>query len=149
VPDTTPLTTAVARLADRLRALPESALRRGAEAQGRSLARELAYRAQRLEFPEAEPLELPDAGPFAVGDQLAVAGHDLVAALREVDAAGAAAVPTAAGATEAAETAREFGAPEEPYGPGPAVDVAGEIESALALVERTERLISGAVTSRR
>lgn len=117
--ETTPLTTAVTRLADRLRALPESALRRGPEAQGRALARELARRAQRLEFPGAEPRELPDAGPFAVGDQLAVAGHDLVAALREVDAAALC---------------------EGAY---------GEVESAVALVEEADERISDTVTSRR
>jgi len=88
VRDTTPLITAVRLLADRLRTLPESALRRGAAAEGLSLARELAARAQRLEFPGRTPCELPDAGPFAAGDQLAVAGHDLAAVLREVDAPG-------------------------------------------------------------
>ncbi|MGP4113945.1 hypothetical protein ACTWP5_23920 [Streptomyces sp. 4N509B] len=105
----------VERLSDRLRALPESALRRGAAARGLALARELARRAHRLEPPDptrpalpaepggsalpAEPgespapagaaggpspreRELPDAGIYAVGDQLAVAGHDLVEALR-------------------------------------------------------------------
>ncbi|MGW7553117.1 hypothetical protein, partial [Streptomyces rimosus] len=47
-----------------------------------ALARELADRAQRLESPRREPYELPDAGMFAVGDQVAVAGHDLVEAVR-------------------------------------------------------------------
>ncbi|MBO8190468.1 hypothetical protein ITI46_01860 [Streptomyces oryzae] len=80
--DIRPLTDAVERLADRLRALPESALRQGAAAEGLSLARELALLAQRLEFPERGMSRvLPDAGVFAVGDQLAVAGHDVVAAL--------------------------------------------------------------------
>ncbi|MFI5809203.1 hypothetical protein [Streptomyces sp. NPDC051561] len=75
--DTTPLLTAVERLADRLRTTPESRLRQGAAASGLALARELALRAQRLEFPGREPLEIPDAGMFAVADQLAVAGRDL------------------------------------------------------------------------
>lgn len=127
MPETTPLTTAVTRLADRLRALPESALRRGPEAQGRALARELARRAQRLEFPGAEPRELPDAGPFAVGDQLAVAGHDLVAALREVDATALCEADAAA----------------------PCEGAYGEVESAVALVEEADGRISDTVTSRR
>ncbi|NSC22115.1 hypothetical protein FM076_13310 [Streptomyces albus subsp. chlorinus] len=66
--------------------MPQSTLRRGAAAEGLALARELALRAQRLEFPEGGGpggRELPDAGIFAVGDQLAVAGHDLAAALEE------------------------------------------------------------------
>jgi hypothetical protein len=83
VPDTSPLNAAVDRLADRLRALPRSALLRGAAADGYALAAELALRAQRLEFPGRAPRVLPDAGMFAVGDQLAVVGHDLAAALAE------------------------------------------------------------------
>ncbi|CAM5585368.1 hypothetical protein GCM10010329_75690 [Streptomyces spiroverticillatus] len=79
--DTTPLLTAVERLADRLRSTPESRLRRGAAAEGLALARELALRAQRLEFPDREPRELPDAGLFSVADQLAVAGRDLALAM--------------------------------------------------------------------
>ncbi|RLL67214.1 hypothetical protein [Streptomyces sp. Z26] len=79
--DTTSLTRPVDRLADRLRATPQSALRRGAAAEGLALARELARRAQELEFPGSAPYELPDAGPFAVGDQLSVTGHDLALAL--------------------------------------------------------------------
>lgn len=84
--DTAPLISAVQPAADRLRTLPESALRRGAAAEGLALARELAARAQRLEFPGRTPRELPDAGVFAVGDQLLVAAHDLAEILREVDA---------------------------------------------------------------
>ncbi|MBD3934483.1 hypothetical protein IF129_23330 [Streptomyces chumphonensis] len=80
--DVTPLTTAVDALADRLRAMPQSALRRGASARALELARDLADRAQRLEEPDRPPRELPDAGLFAVGDQVAVAGHDLAEALR-------------------------------------------------------------------
>nr|WP_206322993.1 hypothetical protein [Streptomyces sp. HNM0575] len=77
---------AVQPAADRLRTLPESALRRGAASEGLVLARELAVRAQRLEFPGRDPLELPDVGVFAVGDQLLVAAHDLAEIVREVDA---------------------------------------------------------------
>ncbi len=79
--DTTPLLTAVERLADRLRSTPESRLRRGAAADGLALARELALRAQRLEFPGRAPRVLPDAGLFSVADQLAVAGRDLALAM--------------------------------------------------------------------
>ena len=81
MPDTTPLITAAERLADRLRALPQSALRRGAAAEGLALARELAQRAQRLEEPGRTPRELPDAGLFVTGDQVAVAAHDFLEAL--------------------------------------------------------------------
>jgi hypothetical protein len=77
------LDTAVDRAADRLRAAPESRLRRGAAAAGLRVARELAVRAQVLEHPAGLPRELPDAGIHTVGDQLAVAGHDLAQALRE------------------------------------------------------------------
>ncbi|WP_208870178.1 hypothetical protein [Streptomyces monomycini] len=77
-----PLQTAVEALADRLRALPQSALARGAAAEALALARELAVRAQHVEEPGREPREIPDAGMFAVGDQVAVAGHDLVEAVR-------------------------------------------------------------------
>ncbi|MEU8350908.1 MULTISPECIES: hypothetical protein [unclassified Streptomyces] len=94
--DLTPLDTAVERLAGKLRAAPQSALRRGAAAEGLELARELARRAQRIEFPDREPAELPDAGVFVVGDQVAVAGHDLAEALR-----------TARG--DAGDAGREFG----------------------------------------
>lgn len=85
--DTAPLTTAVQLLTDRLRTLPESALRRGAAAEGLALACELARRAQALEFPGSTPRDLPDVGVFAVGDQLAVSAHDLAEIVREVDAA--------------------------------------------------------------
>ncbi|MDT9685994.1 hypothetical protein RND61_28565 [Streptomyces sp. TRM76323] len=79
--DTTELDEAVSRLADRLRAAPQSRLRQGAAAEGLALARELAARAQRWEG-TAETRVMPDAGVFAVGDQLAVAGADLAEALR-------------------------------------------------------------------
>ncbi|MET9509929.1 hypothetical protein ABZX62_15975 [Streptomyces flavidovirens] len=79
--DTTPLTAAVDRFADRLRAAPQSRLQRGAAAEGLALARELSVRAQRVEEPGAEPRIMPDAGVFAVADQLTVAGHDLAHAL--------------------------------------------------------------------
>ncbi|AOP45492.1 hypothetical protein [Streptomyces lydicus] len=80
--DVTPLQTAVDALADRLRTLPQSRLDQGAAAEALALARQLAARAQLIERPGETPYELPDAGMFAAGDQLAVAGHDLVEALR-------------------------------------------------------------------
>jgi hypothetical protein len=82
VPTTDELHAAVDLLSDRLRALPESRLRRGPAAAALTLARELAERARRLERSPRPPAELPEAGIYAVGDQLAVAGHDLAEALR-------------------------------------------------------------------
>ncbi|MER6393100.1 hypothetical protein ACFXEL_05340 [Streptomyces sp. NPDC059382] len=98
--DTSPLTLVVERFADRLRATPQSRLQRGAAAEALELARELAVRAQRLESaasaaeagtaPGAAPARVvPDAGIFVVGDQVAVAGLDLVEALRATAAAPA------------------------------------------------------------
>ncbi|WP_435189018.1 hypothetical protein [Streptomyces sp. bgisy126] len=84
--DTSDLTAAVERFADRLRAAPQSRLQRGAAAEGLALARELAVRAQRAEDPDGEPRTMPDAGVFAVADQLAVAGSDLAEALRTAPA---------------------------------------------------------------
>ncbi|WP_030810397.1 hypothetical protein [Streptomyces sp. NRRL S-337] len=91
--DVTPLQTAVDALADRLRALPQSRLSQGAAAEGLALARELATRAQLIERPGEPPRPFPDAGMFAVGDQLAVAGHDLVEALRAAAAGPAGSGP--------------------------------------------------------
>ncbi|MFF8832631.1 hypothetical protein [Streptomyces sp. NPDC015131] len=80
--DTTELTAAAERFADRLRAAPQSRLQRGAAAEGLALARDLARRAQRLEEPGTPPRTMPDAGVFAVGDQLVVAARDLAEILR-------------------------------------------------------------------
>ncbi|PKV86137.1 hypothetical protein [Streptomyces sp. TLI_146] len=99
--DVTPLLAAVDRFADRLRAAPESRLRRGAAATGLALARELSTRAQRAETPDAEPRVMPDAGAFAVADQVAVAGRDLAEALR-TGAAPAASLAEAVGLVEEA-----------------------------------------------
>ncbi|MFD7341024.1 hypothetical protein ACFV98_34300 [Streptomyces violascens] len=79
--DVNPLILAVDRFADRLRAAPESRLRRGAAAEGLALARELAVRAQRVEDAGCEPRIMPDAGVFAVADQVMAAGRDLAQAL--------------------------------------------------------------------
>ncbi|MDV9187906.1 hypothetical protein R6L23_06715 [Streptomyces sp. SR27] len=84
--DTSELTAAVERFADRLRAAPQSRLQRGAAAEGLALARKLAARAQRVEDPEREPRTMPDAGVFTVADQLAVAGNDLAEILRTAPA---------------------------------------------------------------
>ncbi|MDN3293139.1 hypothetical protein QWM81_03565 [Streptomyces ficellus] len=84
--DTTELTVAVERFADRLRAAPQSRLQRGAAAQGLALARELSLRAQRIEAPDAPPRTMPDAGIFAVADQLVVACNDLAEVLRTAPA---------------------------------------------------------------
>jgi len=72
---------AVDRLAGRFRALPQSRLRGGVAEAGLALARELSAEAQQIEFPGCEVRLIPDEGVFVVGDQLAVAGHDLAAAL--------------------------------------------------------------------
>lgn len=88
--DTTRLTAAVDRFADRLRAAPQSRLQRGAAAEGLALARELSVRAQRIEAsergpdggPDEPPRIMPDAGVFVVADQLTVAAGDLAEALR-------------------------------------------------------------------
>ncbi|GGV21615.1 hypothetical protein GCM10010495_41530 [Kitasatospora herbaricolor] len=85
MPEPTPLTEAVDRLADRFRAMPQSRLLAAVPghlsraAAGLALARTLAAVAQALEG--LQPRPFPDAGAFAAGDQLAVAGHDLAAAL--------------------------------------------------------------------
>ncbi|MFJ7271446.1 hypothetical protein ACIQV3_33215 [Streptomyces sp. NPDC099050] len=110
--DTSPLTAAVERFADRLRAAPQSRLQQGAAEVALDLARELSLRAQRLEAAAAgggdagdageaagaaPARTMPDAGIFVVGDQLAVAGLDLAEALYAA-AAGSGGSP---GATDA------------------------------------------------
>lgn len=93
--DTSPLTVAVERFADRLRSAPQSRLQRGAAAEALELARELAVRAQRLEDAALDPRGaaparvVPDAGVFVVGDQVAVTGQDLAEALRATAATAA------------------------------------------------------------
>ncbi len=75
---------AVDLLADRFRAMPQSRLLGAVPgypsraAAGLALARRLAAAA--LAAAGEQPRELPDAGAFAVGDQVAVAGHELWAA---------------------------------------------------------------------
>lgn len=100
--DTTELTTAVDRFADRLRVAPQSRLQRGAAAEALALARELALRAQRIEDPEREPRTMPDMGLFAVADQVMVAGTDLAEALRTAPSRRTAEVDEAAHLVKAA-----------------------------------------------
>ncbi|MFJ8016385.1 hypothetical protein [Streptomyces sp. NPDC096339] len=97
--DTSPLTAAVDRFADRLRAAPQSRLRQGAAEAALELARELSARAQALEGAPAGAegsavREMPDEGLFVVGDQVAVAGADLAEALRGVPAQDGAKAPS-------------------------------------------------------
>ncbi|WP_371479797.1 hypothetical protein [Kitasatospora sp. NBC_00315] len=85
MPEPTLLVDAVDRLADRFRSMPQSRLLAAVPghpsraAAALALARGLAAAALALEG--AGPREFPDAGAFAAGDQLAVAGHELAAAL--------------------------------------------------------------------
>jgi hypothetical protein len=106
MPDPALLLSAVDRLADRFRSMPQGRLMApvpghpSRAAAALELARRLTAGAQAVERGEggftAGLRTLPDAGPFAAGDQLAVAGHDLAAAL--ADLPGDAQVPTADGA---------------------------------------------------
>ncbi|MFI9329720.1 hypothetical protein ACIGZJ_19520 [Kitasatospora sp. NPDC052868] len=85
MPEATPLVEAVDSLADRFRSMPQSRLlgavpgHASRAAAALVLARWLAGAAQAVEGLPVR--DFPDAGAFAVGDQLAVAGHDLAAAL--------------------------------------------------------------------
>ncbi|WP_380285663.1 hypothetical protein [Kitasatospora purpeofusca] len=100
------LAEAVDALADRFRAMPQSRLlgavpgHPSRAAAGLALARRLAAAAQAAEAARvdggaggAAPRELPDAGAFAVGDQLAVVGHDLAAALAALPGDAVVALP--------------------------------------------------------
>ncbi|MET9614253.1 hypothetical protein [Kitasatospora indigofera] len=106
MPEPTPLTEAVDRLADRFRAMPQSRLLAAVPGHASratavlALARTLAAVALALEGRQPRPF--PDAGAFAAGDQLAVAGHDLAAAL-------AALGPAAGPATGSAGTSGDGG----------------------------------------
>ncbi|WP_441250559.1 hypothetical protein [Kitasatospora sp. McL0602] len=77
------LVEAVEKLADRFRSMPQSRLLGAVPgygsraAAGLALARELAAAA--LAVAGEQPREFPEVGAFAVGDQLAVAGHELAA----------------------------------------------------------------------
>ncbi|WP_052397735.1 hypothetical protein [Streptomyces sp. NRRL F-5123] len=73
------LSAAVERLAGRLRSLSQRRLQSGAAAAGLDLARWLDREAQLLEFPGREPYVMADEGVFVVGDQLSLAGRELLA----------------------------------------------------------------------
>ncbi|MFE3879691.1 hypothetical protein ACFXPX_35490 [Kitasatospora sp. NPDC059146] len=95
--DVQPLVVAVDGLADRFRSLPQSKLlgavpgHASRAAAVLALARRLAALALAVEGgPERE---FPDAGAFAAGDQLAVAGHDLAAALAALPEGAVVALP--------------------------------------------------------
>ncbi|MDY0815682.1 hypothetical protein [Kitasatospora purpeofusca] len=112
------LAEAVDALADRFRAMPQSRLlgavagHSSRAAAGLALARWLAVTARAAEAVGADggseagsdgvpAHELPDAGAFAVGDQLAVVGHDLAAALAALPGDAAVALPDGPVAAEA------------------------------------------------
>ncbi|MCY0934697.1 hypothetical protein [Streptomyces sp. H34-S4] len=134
--DTSPLTAAVERFADRLRAAPQSRLQRGAAEVALDLARELSLRAQRLEeaaggagegVGAAPARTMEDVGIFVVGDQLAVAGLDLAEALHGA-AAVAASVPSVTGPT----------GPTHPAGPKAAKAPSEMLDEAVRLVDQAE-----------
>ena len=80
MPDPEPLLNAVHRLADRFRSMPQSRLLPRA-GEGLALAGRLAEAARKLESPHERPRTVPFTGAFAVGDQIAVTGNDLAAAI--------------------------------------------------------------------
>ncbi|MBV6701069.1 hypothetical protein [Kitasatospora aureofaciens] len=99
--DVQPLVEAVDALADRFRSLPQSKLLGAVPGHGSraaaalALARRLA--ALGLAVEGGPEREFPDAGAFAVGDQLAVAGHDLAVALAALPEGTEVALPEALG----------------------------------------------------
>ena len=84
MPEPVPFLAAAERLADRFRSMPQSRLTALAP-EGLALARRLAGWAQQLEGLAVR--ELPEVGIFAVGDQIALAAHELAAAAAERRAA--------------------------------------------------------------
>ncbi|HYN75087.1 MAG TPA: hypothetical protein VEV13_02720 [Candidatus Limnocylindria bacterium] len=105
----------VRRLADRLRTVSDVRLSQPFPGSGTraaaalDLAQQLAEAAQGVECRDAEAAPgwrvVPELGVFALGDQLAVTGHDLVAAASDV--AGEALVWTRAGRRTASEVVEE------------------------------------------
>ena len=155
MPDPTPLLAPAERLADRFRSMPQSKLTQFAPL-GLGLARRLADLAQQLEGLPVR--ELPDAGVFAVGDQIALAAHDLAAALAgtgsaaepepEPGAGSGAGSGSRSGSLSGSDSGFDSGA-ETGFGPGdeagaePEQAGAGEavLAEALALVaELAQRL---------
>ncbi|WP_042403520.1 hypothetical protein [Streptacidiphilus carbonis] len=82
--DPTPLLFAADRLADRFRSMPQGRLTQLAP-EGLRLARLLARQEEAVAAEGPARPEIPDAGIFAVGDQIALAAHDLAEALRGAD----------------------------------------------------------------
>ncbi|WP_327680206.1 hypothetical protein [Kitasatospora sp. NBC_00458] len=101
MPEEKTLAEAVDALADRFRSMPQSRLHGAVPghpsraAAALALARWMAAVAQAAEGGPVR--ELPEAGAFAVGDQLAVTGHDLVAALAALPRDGEVALPAESG----------------------------------------------------
>ncbi|MGW6918473.1 hypothetical protein ACWGB8_32360 [Kitasatospora sp. NPDC054939] len=99
------LVEAVDGLADRFRSMPQNRLlgavpgHPSRAAAGHALAGRLAAAAQTAEGSAVRAF--PDAGAFAVGDQLAVAGHDLAVALAALPAGAAVALVQPLGALPA------------------------------------------------
>ncbi|MFD0409909.1 hypothetical protein [Kitasatospora sp. NPDC127116] len=95
--DVDPLVEAAESLADRFRSLPQSKLLGAVPGYGSraAAALELARRLVALTAAvEGGPRrEFPDAGAFAAGDQLAVAAHDLAAALAALPEGAEVALP--------------------------------------------------------
>jgi hypothetical protein len=107
--DCAPLLTAADRLADRYRSLPQSRLHGAVAEDGLELARRLAAEAQSVESPGTPARLMPDEGIFAVGDQIAVAAHDLTTALRQCPRGPESAAVLTAAVARVAETARRCG----------------------------------------
>ncbi len=141
---TEPLTEIVARLAAVYRALPESRLLANlpdgtdrAHA-GHGLAARLALAAQGVEERDREVpphwRELPYVGHFIVGDQIAVTGHDLIAAVAKLANAGEqvwAADPDGSGRSGGSGGSGRSGSSVAPGKPGGPAGLAGPAGSAL------------------
>ncbi|GAA1252254.1 hypothetical protein GCM10009665_48710 [Kitasatospora nipponensis] len=152
MPDVPSLLESVDRLADRFRAMPQSRLLAAVPghpsraAAALALADQLARAAQLLEEGAGAPArQVPDVGVFAVGDQIAVAGHDLAAALAAELADGPNAGVTNAGVTNGGVTnggTRSAGTRSAgtPNGARPSADVL--LAEAVAAVDAVEKLCS-------
>lgn len=150
MPEATPLVEAVDSLADRFRSMPQSRLlgavpgHASRAAAALALARWLAGAAQAVEGLPVR--DFPDAGAFAVGDQLAVAGHDLAAALAvlpegaRVLLPGPADGPAAFNGTTADGTGVDGTGGDGTGGDGAGVDGAAVLAGALAEVAATAGL---------
>ena len=147
----------VRRVAERLRTLSEAQLAAEAPpypsraAGGRAVAQVLAGAAQAIEEREsgAQPhwRAVPVVSDFAVGDQVAVTGHDLLAALghpsdQPLPPAGDHAVPVVGSPTPAGDHAVPVVGPEETVWAGGTRRTAREvIEDAAAQLAALRRLL--------